>query len=194
MRSRESVLQRADHAATSARVAALCGLLAVAACSDPAEPHPVPGSEAAATVQPEDDVRAAGLPLRRSFYVSSDTDCGEASNATLARLHATGHNSAREACSFDTVVPLGGARYRTTERCAVIGTDDVIGYGADWEVLSDRAFRRTLASGADVGMRWCEQWSLPEAWRMIVLDAATKQDDVTPSRRRSSPRGGWRIG
>lgn len=143
----------------------------------------MPGSEAAVTTQPEDDGRAADLPLRRGFYVSSDIACGDASNATLALLHATGLNSAREACSFDTVVPLGGARYRTTEHCAVIGTSDVIGYEADWEVLSDRGFRRTLASGAVIGMRWCEQSSLPEAWRMIDLDAAINRDGVTPSRR-----------
>lgn len=183
MRPRKSSRGRADRAVTQARVAVMCGLLAVAACSDPAEPHPVPGSESAATRQPEDDERAVDLPLRRGFYVSSDTDCGEASNATLALLHATGLNSAREDCSFDAIVPLGGGRYRTTDHCAVIGTGDVIGYGADWEVLSDRDFRRTLASGEVTRMRWCEQSSLPEAWRMIDLDAAINRDGVTPSQR-----------
>lgn len=41
----------------------MCGLLAVATCSDPAELHPVPGSESAATMQPEDDERAVDLLL-----------------------------------------------------------------------------------------------------------------------------------
>lgn len=183
MRARKSSRGRADRAATQARVAVMCGLLAVAACSDPAEPHPIPGSESAANGQAEDDGRAVDLPLRRGFYVSSDTDCGEASNATLALLHATGLNSAREDCSFNAIVPLGGGRYRTTDHCAVIGTGDMIGYGADWEVLSDRDFRRTLASGEVIRMRWCEQSSLPKAWRMIDLDAAINRDGVTPSQR-----------
>ncbi|MBV6424896.1 MAG: hypothetical protein NAOJABEB_02710 [Steroidobacteraceae bacterium] len=183
MRPRDRDLQRAGRAVPRARVAVLCGLLTVAACSGPAEPSLVPGSEAAATTQPEDDERAADLPLRRGFYVSNDTACGEASNATLALLHAAGLNSAREDCHFDTVVPLGGARYRTTEHCAVIGTGDMIGYATDWEVLSDRDFRRTLASGAVIRMRRCEQSSLPEAWRMIDLDAAINREGVTPSPR-----------
>lgn len=176
MRPRKSSRGRADRAATQARVAVMCGLLAVAACSDPAEPHPVPGSESAATRQPEGDELAVDLPLRRGFYVSSDTDCCEASNATLALLHATGLNSAREDCSFDAIVSLGGGRYRTIDHCAVIGTGDVIGHGADWEVLSDLDFRRTLASGEVIRMRWCEQSSLPEAWRMIDLDASRSRD------------------
>lgn len=176
-------MQRTGRPAPRAWVTVLCALLAMAACRDPAEPPPLPGSKAAATTQPEDRERVAELPLRRGFYVSIDTACGEASNATLALLHATGLNSAREACDFDTVVPLGGAHYRTTEHCAVIGTDDVIAYGADWDLLSDRAFRRTLESGAIVGMRWCEQSSLPEAWRAIDLEAAIGRDDGTASRR-----------
>lgn len=118
---------------------------------------------------------AAELTLRRGFYVASDTTCGEASNATLALLHRKGLNAAREDCVFDEVRQLAKDRYRVTEQCSEIGTGESVRYVVEWQVLSTRSFRRRLENGTVVEMRWCEQSTLPQAWRDIDLDEAIER-------------------
>jgi hypothetical protein len=46
---------------------------------------------------------AAGLPLRRGFYVASDTPCAQASHATLTLVRRDGMSAARTMCTFSNV-------------------------------------------------------------------------------------------
>lgn len=140
-------------------VARLLPLLLASACS---QPGPAPGP----------DTGQADLPLRRGFYVTSDTACGEASNATLALLHREGLNFARADCVFTAVTPLGDARYRVTEQCAEIGTGERYASSTDWQVLAPDSFAVGFGDSSPRTYRWCDQATLPEGWRDIDLAAA----------------------
>jgi hypothetical protein len=115
---------------------------------------------------------AVSLPLQRGFYVADDVPCGEASNATLARLHRDGLNSAHEECVFVEGESLGRNVYRITEQCVEVGSGNLSRHAAQWELTSADGFRRTLDSGWTVQMRRCDQQALPDGWRDIDLDEA----------------------
>jgi hypothetical protein len=118
---------------------------------------------------------ALDVPLRRGFYVSSDTACGQASNATLLLLHAEGLNGSRADCRFEAMESLGTDRYRIVEECTEIGTNARFRTTAIWEILTPESFRRTEESGWQSEMRYCEQEALPELWREIDLGAAIRR-------------------
>lgn len=105
------------------------------------------------------------LPLPLGFYVSSDTPCGEASNATLALLHREGLNGARDVCRFAALEQTGPGTYRATESCTTIGSGEEWSIVVDYEILGPMAFRRTSEEGWVSEFRLCEQASLPEPWR-----------------------------
>jgi hypothetical protein len=106
------------------------------------------------------------LPLRRGYYVSNDTSCGQASNATLMLLGRKGYGL----CTFSKVVKLAENQYRVTERC----TDNGPAWGRPegievsqvrWTIESNTAFSRLREDGDRMGWRFCEQKSLPDPWR-----------------------------
>jgi len=109
---------------------------------------------------------AGGLPLQRGFYVSAETACGRASNATLLLLRRNGIGGARDFCEFRTVTAAGPDRYSVTQACRELG-----GGGEDeaetviYEVTSRTSFRRTSPDGQVRAARFCPQRSLPAAWR-----------------------------
>lgn len=118
---------------------------------------------------------AQALPLKRGFYVSSDTACDQASNATLGLLHSQGMNGARVECVFEIVEAAGIDRYRIVEHCTEIGSSEQFQVTSVWEILSPTSFRRE-DSGWQSEMRYCEQSLLPEGWREIDLEAAIVRD------------------
>ena len=142
-------------------------LVALAGCR---QDNP-PAQPANAVQAPLPVASAIDLPLQRGFYVASDAACGEASNATLGLLHRPGLNSAREDCIFTGIALLSEGRYHITEQCAEIGSGETSRYLAEWQVLSHQSFRRTLDSWTSQ-MRYCDQATLPEAWRDIDLETA----------------------
>jgi len=153
----------------SPRLSSLIGIAAIVlgACGRSAAPPAA-----------EDVVQVTGvpappqvLPLRRGFYVSSDTACEQASNATLGLLHARGLNGSRTDCVFESVESLGKARYRIVEQCAAIGSGERLRMSVIWEILTPESFQRTEESGWQSRMRYCEQQALPEDWREIDLEA-----------------------
>jgi hypothetical protein len=141
-------------------LAHLLFLVLAAACTPPGPAAP----PAAAAV--------ADLPLRRSFYVTSDTACGEASNATLALLHREGLNFARADCVFTAVTARGDGRYRVADQCTEIGTGERYTGDAEWQVLSAESFALGAGDGSPRRYRYCDQAALPEGWRDIGLAAA----------------------
>lgn len=119
-------------------------------------------------------VSTQDLPLRRGFYVSGDTACEQASNATLGLLHARGLNGARTECVFESVESMGATRYRIVEQCVVIGSGERLRTSVLWELLTPESFQRTEESGWQSQMRYCEQQALPEGWREIDLEADSR--------------------
>ena len=105
------------------------------------------------------------LPLKRGFYVASDTPCGQASNATLQLLRRDGIGVARETCSFRRLEQTGPARYRVVAECrnmegAPMGTQVSI-----YDIPDDSRFSVARAPGQAYSARYCIQSSLPSPWR-----------------------------
>lgn len=112
-------------------------------------PVSAPEKAASATVR--------SLPLRRGFYVASDTPCNQASNATLRLVTREGINFARDICTFRKIEKTGATSYRVTESCA----DEPQAY----EIPNDTSFTVTYEGGSQSSARYCAQSSLPDPWR-----------------------------
>lgn len=109
---------------------------------------------------------SASLPLQRGFYVSQDTRCDAASNATLSLLGADGYGGARYFCRFEHVEAASPTQFQVTEACAELFVEEPAGETqlVQWTLHDDRSFTRRHAGGEDHA-RFCEQASLPEPWR-----------------------------
>ena len=134
--------------------------------------------EAAATAapdaspEPEKPAGVAILPLKRGFYVGSDTPCGQASNATLSLLRRDGFTVAgRDFCEFVKIEKTGATSYRVTEECSsggpAWGTEEhKETHVVAWEIPNDISYKRkSESSGWESSARYCAQSSLPEDWR-----------------------------
>jgi len=130
---------------------------ALAACSQSA---PVGGTagEAANSL--------SELPLKRGFYVMSDTACGNASNATLLLIRADGMNAARTSCDFKSIEQTGATSYRAAVVC-----NDIQGGVPEQSIyLYEIPDSAQLSYGSEDSdyrsqFRYCEQSSLPDPWR-----------------------------
>lgn len=109
------------------------------------------------------------LPLDKGFFVTTDTPCTEASNATLALFLGDGLNWSREACTFTSIQQSGSRAWRVTESCSELGTGDGYVQIIDWTSMNDRQFRRVSEAGWVHEARLCNQTELPEPWRGIDL-------------------------
>ena len=105
----------------------------------------------------------ASLPMKRGFYVDTDTPCAEASNASMLLVLRKGTISgAKELCDFRRIEQVGTASYRVTQACkdlASRGRTQTV-----WvtiKIANDSSFM-----SKEVGnKRYCEQSSLPDPWR-----------------------------
>jgi hypothetical protein len=112
----------------------------------------------------------ATLPLELGFYVPTDIVCSQASNATLSLLRRSGINTSRVPCDFTAVEPLGGNRFRVTERCssggAAWGTDEEVSTStAIYVIATPTRFRIESEGGYTATMQHCPQGELPDPWR-----------------------------
>ena len=108
----------------------------------------------------------AELPLKRGFYVTSDTACDNASNATLLLVHADGMNGARTACDFKWIEQIGSTSYRTAMVCTDIQGEEPEHSTCVYEIPDSTQFSYG-SEDSDYRRRfhYCEQSSLPEPWR-----------------------------
>ena len=110
--------------------------------------------------------RVSELPLKRGFYVASDTPCDHASNATLMLLRRDGIGGARDSCDFTQIERVGETTYRVTERCGdLMNPGDGEIYVVTWEIPDDSSFTTVREDGWSNGARHCEQSRLPDPWR-----------------------------
>lgn len=106
------------------------------------------------------------LPLKRGFYVSTDTPCDQASNATLLLVTPEGINGARTICTFRTIDQTGRDTYRTTKACFDIQGDEPPDIRvATYTLKGDEKFTVRSDHGWESSARYCPQWILPEPWR-----------------------------
>jgi hypothetical protein len=106
------------------------------------------------------------LPLKRGFYVASDTACGRASNATLLLVHRDGINGSRDACEFRSVEQTGPTSYRAVAICNSIHVGEAESSTSVFEIPDATQFSYG-AEDSDYRshLRYCEQSSLPDPWR-----------------------------
>lgn len=115
----------------------------------------------------EKPANVAVLPLKRGFYVASDTPCGNASNATLSLLRRDGIGGARDFCEFTKIAKIAATTYHVTEKCGDLqaGPESEQTGTVVWTIASDNRFTRKSSDGWESSARYCAQSSLPEDWR-----------------------------
>lgn len=134
-------------------------LAGVAACD---EANGASGVAKAANASPQ---VVAELPLKRGYYVSADTPCARASNATVVLLRREGVGGAQDFCEFKRIEQVGASSYRVTESCADLRGGDAQTSIVTYELLSERSFKSKSEQGWEHSARFCEQSSMPADWQ-----------------------------
>lgn len=132
-------------------------------------------ADAAPAATQAGDARVDELPLKRGFYVASDTPCEQASNATLLLLRRDGIGGARDSCDFVQIEHVGDTTYRVTERCAdLMDPNSAETSVVTWEIPDDASFTTVREGGSSGGARHCEQSRLPDPWRDNDISDVTR--------------------
>ncbi len=104
------------------------------------------------------------LPLRQGYYVSTDTACNNASEATITLVARYGTGSEHELERFKKIVPAGPGVWRVTYDLI----DDDTGRHQEtatdtYKITSPTAYSVVNGNGS-YAMRYCPQASLPDPW------------------------------
>lgn len=152
---------------SAVRIALACGPVVAAGGCDAA---PVGAPDHASDAVEARAVEA--LPLRSGYYVSSDTPCAEASNATLHLMHDDGQGyggftTPPYYCGFVRIEQVGRSRYRVEEACgdAYGDGDEPVAAASMYEVVSDTRYRAVRDDGWASESRRCPRRELPALWR-----------------------------
>jgi len=114
------------------------------------------------------------LPLKRGYYVASDTPCDQASNATTTLLRRDGFSGSRDFCEFKKIERTGANTYRVTEACGDVQDDAPPETSVNIYTLEgDAAFSVERESGWVHGARYCAQSSMPPEWRENDINDVT---------------------
>lgn len=132
----------------------------------PATPEIVPAKTQAATI--------TALPLKRGYYVESDTPCGQASNATTSLLRREGIGGARDFCEFKKIEQTGPNTYRVTEACGDLQDSAPPETSTSiYALTGDTAFTSKSEHGWERSARYCAQSSMPPDWRANDISDVT---------------------
>lgn len=152
-----------NTAANDAQPSAVVGAIPDAEAAEPAAAETAPAkAEPAATV--------AVLPLKRGFYVASDTPCGQASNATTLLVSREGINGSRDRCTFKKIEKAGATTFRVTSECsdggAAWGREDTVEtYTQTYDIPNETSFTVTYEDGSVKSARYCAQSSMSPDFR-----------------------------
>ena len=131
-----------------------------------AAPEAVPAKAQAATI--------AALPLKRGYYVESDTPCGQASNATTSLLRRAGIGGARDFCEFKKIEQTGPNTYRVTEACGDLQDSAPPETSTSiYTLTGDIAFTAKSEHGWERNARYCAQSTMPPDWRANDISDVT---------------------
>ena len=123
-----------------------------------AAPEAAPAKAQAATI--------AALPLKRGYYVESDTPCAQASNATTTLLRRNGIGGARDFCEFKKIEQTGPNTYRVTEACGDLQDNAPPETSTSiYTLTGETAFTAKSEHGWERSARYCAQSSMPPDWR-----------------------------
>jgi hypothetical protein len=105
------------------------------------------------------------IPLRRGYYVASDTPCGLASNATLLLLRSNGLGGSRYFCEFKDIQQMSSAVYLVEEVCTDFQNEGHETHRLQYTLKSSERFVSKDQNGAVHDARYCAQSELPPDWR-----------------------------
>ncbi|MGS3139811.1 hypothetical protein ACB316_16530 [Aeromonas sanarellii] len=155
----------ATDTTTSAADAAAVTETANTTAANEAAP-PAVADAAPAKVQTVAAQTVTALPLKRGYYVASDTPCGQASNATTTLLRRDGIGGARDFCAFKKIEQMGPNTYRVTEACGDLQDNAPPETSVNTYTLKgDTGFTSKSESGWEHSARYCVQSSMPPDWR-----------------------------
>ena len=147
----------ADTSNTTDIAAAKTNTVATNQAAAPATPEAVPAKAQAATI--------AALPLKRGYYVESDTPCGQASNATTTLLRREGIGGARDFCELKKIEQTGPNTYRVTEACGDYQNNAPPETSTSiYTLTGDTAFTAKSEHGWTRSARYCAQSTMPPDW------------------------------
>ncbi len=161
----------AEAAAPSeaAPAAAVDAAASAPATEDAASASPAATVEAAAASVPAPAAATvAALPLRRGYYVRSETPCNRASRADVFSLVTrTGTNLN---CTFKKIEQTGATTYRVTEECSDGGAAWGREAGTEtststYEIPNETSYRVTYEGGSEASARYCAQSSMSDDYR-----------------------------
>ncbi|WP_139181699.1 hypothetical protein [Edaphosphingomonas haloaromaticamans] len=123
---------------------------------------------AAASVPAPATTTVATLPLRRGYYVRSETPCNQASRADVFSLVTrTGMNLN---CTFKKIEKTGATTFRVTQECADEGAAWGRGDGTEtstdtYEIPNETSYKVTYEGGYESSARYCAQSSMSPEYR-----------------------------
>lgn len=119
-------------------------------------------------------VTVAALPLKRGYYVASDTPCALASNATVMLLRREGIGGSRDFCEFKKIEKTGTNTYRVTEACGDFQDNAPPETSiTTYTLTSDTAFTSRSEHGWERSARYCAQPSMPPDFRANDISDVT---------------------
>lgn len=129
-----------------------------------------PAAAVTASAKAEPAATVAALPLKRGFYVASDTPCGQASNATTLLVTREGINGSRDRCTFKKIENAGATTFRVTSECsdggAAWGREDTVEtYTQTYAIPNETSFKVTYDDGSERSSRYCAQSSMSPDFR-----------------------------
>ncbi|MGE8136306.1 hypothetical protein ACQKO5_22185 [Novosphingobium subterraneum] len=156
----------AESGNTAGMAAAEANTVSPNQAAAPATPKAVPAKAQAATI--------AALPLKRGYYVESDTPCGQASNATTTLLRREGIGGARDFCEFKKIEQTGPNTYRVTEACGDLQDSAPPETSTSiYTLTGDTAFTAKSEHGWERSARYCAQSTMPPDWRANDISDVT---------------------
>lgn len=106
------------------------------------------------------------LPLTPGFYVSSDTACADASNATLSLVRPTGINVAQVDCTISAIDQTGPTSFSVTDACVELSSGSALAAQATlYDIPDDKTYGYLDGTTVVSQSRFCPQKDLPEPWR-----------------------------
>lgn len=132
---------------------------------------------AAASVPVPAPATVETLPLKRGYYVRSETPCNRASRADVFSLVTrTGTNLN---CKFKKIEKTGTTTYRVTEECSDGGAawgreDGTETSTATYEIPNETSYKVTYEGGYEASARYCAQSSMSAEYRDNDIDDVTR--------------------
>jgi hypothetical protein len=110
------------------------------------------------------------LPLKRGFYVATDTPCEQASNATISLYDGMSFGTAHAQCRKWSIKKLSGGAYRVSRSCRDMQDNHIHWkvFTSTYKVINSTEFLETNKFG-QFPFRYCKQTDLRSDWRNADL-------------------------